>query len=53
MFDKQTDLLQKKSNPSCIDLLLATCFECFQNSNFEKGISDFYKMVITVMRTTY
>ena len=40
------------NNPSCIDLLLTNFPKCFQNSCvIETGLSDFHKMVVTVMKT--
>ena len=40
--------------PSCIELILTNCPRSFQNSCvIERGLSDFHKMVVTVMKTTY
>ena len=40
--------------PSCVDLILTNCPRSFQNSCvIETGLSDFHKMVVTVMKTTY
>ena len=40
--------------PSCIDLIFTNCPRSFQNScAIEKGLSDFRKLVVTVMKTTY
>ena len=40
--------------PSCIDLILTNCPYSFQHSSvIETGLSDFHKMVVTVMTTTY
>ena len=40
--------------PSCIDLILTNCHHSFQNSCvIETGLSDFHKMVVTVMKATY
>ena len=40
--------------PSCIDLILTNCPRRFQNSCvIETGLSDFQKLVATVMITTY
>ena len=42
------------SNPSCIDLLLTNRQQAFQQTHaVETGISDFHKMVVTVMKTHY
>ena len=41
-------------NPSCIDLILTNCSRSFQNSGvIETGLSDFHKLVIAVMKTTF
>ena len=40
--------------PTCIDLILTNCPGSFQNSCvIETGLSDFHKMIITVMKTSY
>ena len=40
--------------PTCIELILTNCPGSFQNSCVvETGLSDFYKMVVTVMKTSY
>ena len=40
--------------PSCIDLILTNCPSSFQNSSvMETRLSDFHKMVTTVMKTTF
>ena len=42
------------NNPSCIDLLLTNFLKYFQNSSvIETGLSDFHKMVVTVMKTNF
>ena len=42
------------SNPSCIDLFLTNRQKGFQKTHaIETGISDFHKMVVTVMKTHY
>ncbi len=44
----------KGENPRCIDLILTNRYRCFQNTNtIETGLSDFHKMVITVLKTKY
>ena len=40
------------SNPSCIDLFLTNRQQGFQQT-IETGISDYHKMVVTVMKTHY
>ena len=40
-------------SPSCIDLILANNPYSFQNSwVIETGLSDFHKMIVSVMKTT-
>ena len=40
-------------NPSCIDLFLTNNTRCFQNtSTISTGLSDFHKMIVTVMKLT-
>ena len=40
------------SNPSCIDLFLTNNANCFQKSSvFETGLSDFHKLIVTVMKS--
>ena len=42
------------NNPSCIDLFVTNRQQCFQQiCAIETGISDFHKMVVTVMKTHY
>ena len=42
------------NNLSCIDLFLTNRQQCFQQTcAIETGISDFHKMVVTVMKTHY
>ena len=41
-------------NPSCIDLILTNNLNSFQNSGvIETCLSDFHKMTVTVMKTTF
>ena len=41
-------------NPSCIGLILTNSPLSFQSSGvIETGLSDFHKMTVTVMRTTF
>ena len=41
-------------NPKCIDLILTNRPKHFQNSlTFETGISDFHKMIITIMKVKF
>ena len=42
------------NNPSCIDLLFTNRQQCFQQiCVIETGISDFHKILVTVMKTHY
>ena len=42
------------NNPTCIDLILTNRPRSFQNTTtLETGISDFHKMTITVLKTSY
>ena len=56
---KLTSMINKPTcfkNPEklCIDLILTNCPRSFQNSCvIETGLSDFHKLVVTVMKTTY
>ena len=44
----------KSENPRCIDLILTNRYRTFQNTTtVETGLSDFHKMVLTVLKTTY
>ena len=41
-------------NPSGIDIILTNCSRSLQNSGvIETGLSDFHKLVVTVMKTTF
>ena len=49
-FVKEPTCYKKPDNPFCIDLVLTRRPKCFQSPMMmETGISDFYKMVITVL----
>ena len=53
MINKLT-CFKNPDRPSCIDLILTNCPRSFQNGcAIETGLSDFHKLVVTVMRTTY
>ena len=44
----------KSENLRCIDLILTNRYRSFQNTTtVETGLSDFHKMVLTVLKTTY
>ena len=40
-------------NPSCIDLFITNSPLSFQNTVISNGLSDFHKMVITVMKMSF
>ena len=51
---KDATCYKNPENPSCIDLILTNNPNSFQNSGvIETGLSDFHKMMVTVMKTTY
>ena len=53
MINKPT-CFKNPDKPSCIDLILTNCSRSFQNScAIETGISDFHKLVVTVLKTAY
>ena len=52
--DRGSICFKNPNNPSCIDLFLTNRQQCFQQTHaIETGISDFHKMVVTVMKTHY
>ncbi len=47
---KQKTCFKNINNPSCIDLFITNSHRCFQNTSaISTGLSDFHKMVVTVM----
>ena len=51
---KEPTCFKNPYNPSCIDIFLKKRPRSFQNTlTIEKGIWDFHKMVITVMKVFY
>ena len=51
---KEPTCYKNPENPSCIDLILTNNPKCFQSSCVvETGLSDFHKMTVTVMKTTF
>ena len=51
---KEPTCYKNPENPSCIDLILTNNPKYFQSSCVvETGLSDFYKMTVTVMETTF
>ena len=44
----------RAENPCCVDLILTNRYRSFQHTTtFETGLSDFHKMIVTVLKTTY
>ena len=53
MINKPT-CYKNPEEPSCIDLVLTSGPRSFQNyCAIETGLSDFHKLVVTVMKTNY
>ena len=51
---KDKTCFKSTDNPSCIDLFLTNSPASFQNTTtVTTGLSDFHKMVVTVMKTTF
>ena len=51
---KEMTCFKSLDNPSCIDLFLTNSPLSFQNTTtVTTGLSDFHKMVVTVMKTTF
>ena len=51
---KDATCYKNPENPSCIDLILTNNPNIFRNSGvIETGLSDFRKMTVTVMKTTF
>ena len=50
---KEPTCYKNRDNPSCIDLILTNSPRSFQGSCVvETGLSDFHKLVVTIMKTT-
>ena len=53
-FVKEPTCYKNPDNTSCIDLFLTNRPKCFQSTmTMETGISDFHKMVMTVLKIFY
>ena len=53
-FVKEGTCFKNIDNPSCIDLFLINTWRSFQNTiTVSTGLSDFHKMIITVLKTTF
>ena len=51
---KENTCFKSKDNPSCIDLLITNSSKSFQKTTtVSTGLSDFHKMSVTVMKTTF
>ena len=51
---KEPTCFKSTENPSCIDLFITNSYRSFQKtSTVSTGLSDFHKMVITVLKTTF
>ena len=51
---KEDTCFKSINNPSCIDLFLTNSAPSFQHTTtMTTGLSDFHKMVVTVMKTTF
>ena len=51
---KEPTYYKNPDNPSCIDIILTNNPKCFQSSCVvETGLSDFHRMKVTVMKTTF
>ena len=52
--NKESTCFKNPNNPSCIDLFYTNRSRYFQNtSSIETGISDFHKLVVTVLKMFY
>ena len=50
---KEKTCFKSIDNPSCIDLFITNSHRCYQNTiTISTGLSDFHKMVVTVMKNT-
>ena len=51
---KESTCYKNINNPSCIDLFLTNSCHSFQNTTtVSTGLSDFHKMIVTVLKTTF
>ena len=50
---KESTCFKNVLNPSCIDLFITNSPLSFQNTVISNGLSDFHKMVITVMKMSF
>ena len=53
-FIREETCYKNPENPSCLGLFLTNSPNSFQNSSVvETGLSDFYRMIVTVMKTSF
>ena len=51
---KEKTCFKSLDNPSCIDLFIANSSQSFKkNTTINTGLSDFHKMIITVLKSTF
>ena len=51
---KEPTCFMSPDNPSCIDLFITNSYRSFQKTTaLSTGLSDFHKMVVTVLKTTF
>ena len=51
---KDPTCFKSSENPSCIDLFITNSYRSFQSTTtVSTGLSDFHKMTVTVLKTTY
>ena len=51
---KDSTCFKNPDNPSCIDLFITNSYRSFQKTTtVTTGLSDFYKMTVTVLKTTF
>ena len=51
---KEPTCFKNPDNPSCIDLFITNSYRSFQKTTtLSTGLSDFHKMTITVLKTTF
>ena len=51
---KDPTCFKNPNNPTCIDLFVTNSYRSFQNTTtISTGLSDFHKMIVTVLKTTF
>ena len=50
---KEPKCFKNPNNPSCIDLFLSNTISFQETQVFETGLSDFHKLVVTVLKSTF